>query len=252
MTVDPAELQRAEQALAEARRRTDALAFFARRMTHDLSNFLTVIRTYSELVLADTPPDSPIRPDLEEIGQAADATVQYMQRASAFGRALYPPATPSAPMPLDGFVIAVVAQASASGLGSIDVQATSDAHVAVPAPALAEAVQELLRNARAASPADTTVSVRTRVAQLDAPIVDGTVPVGAGTWAVIEIVDRGPGIAPEVAESACDPFVTSQSGVRGAGLGLAIARATAWAANGQLVLTREGSETVARLYLPVS
>ncbi len=252
MTADPAELQRAEQALAEARRRTDALAFFARRMTHDLSNFLTVIRTYSELVLADTPPDSPIRPDLEEIGQAADATVTYMQRASAFGRALYPPVTPSAPMPLDGFVIAVVAQANAGGLGPIDVEATSEAHVSAPAPALAEALQELLRNARTASPDGAIVSVRTRRVQLDAPVVDGAVPVAAGTWAVLEIVDRGAGIPPELAESACDPFVTSQTGVRGAGLGLAIARATAWAANGQLALVREGSETIARVYLPVS
>jgi signal transduction histidine kinase len=254
MSVEPAELQRAEAHRAEALRRTEALSFFARRMSHDLSNFLTVIRTYAELVLADTPPSSPSHADLTEIGQAADTTVAYMQRASSFGRAS---SAPAAPTRLDGLVTAVVAQAEAAGRGPVTVACASDAEVTASAAGLSEALLELLANARDAD-RDGVLAVRTLRVTRDAPVVEGGVPIGAGSWAVVEVHDAGPGVAETVAETAFDPFVTTKAGVRGAGLGLAIARAHVWAAGGELTLTREsvaagaGVRTVARVYLPIS
>jgi len=249
MSVNSELLPHAEAALAEAHRRTDAIAFFARRVTHDLSNFLTVIRTYSELVLAHTPPDAPAKADLEEIRQAADTIVAYLQRSAAFGRAS---SAPMAPMRLDEFIAAVVAQAVAADRAPITLRAESQAQVTASAAGLADAVQELLANARDAAPADAETVVRTSLLTLDAPIVDGGVPVAAGTWAVIAVSDAGAGIDAAVRESLFDPFVTTKSGVRGAGLGLTIARTAVWAAGGQLAIVREPPHTVARIYLPAS
>ncbi len=249
MSVDPEQLPHAEASLAEAHRRTEAIAFFARRVSHDLSNFLTVIRTYSELVLADTPAESPAKADLEEIRQAADTIVTYMQRASAFGRATN---APLAPTLLDDFVAAVVAQATATGRGPIALHATSHASVTASAAGLADALQELIANARDASPRDAEIAVLTSTCTLTEPIIDGGVPVAAGTWAVISVRDEGPGVDASVSDAAFDPFVTTKAGVRGAGLGLTIARAAVWAANGQLTIVREAPYTMARVYLPVS
>jgi signal transduction histidine kinase len=249
MSLDSELLPHAEASLAEAHRRTEAIAFFARRVSHDLSNFLTVIRTYSELVLADTPETSPAKADLEEIRQAADTIVAYLQRASAFGRAT---SAPLAPTLLDGFVAAVVAQANASGRGPIALHAASDARVTASAAGLADALQELIANAREASPRDTEIAVDTRTLVLAQPIIDGGVPIAAGTWAVVSVRDAGPGIDAAVHESAFDPFVSTKAGVRGAGLGLAIARSAIWAAGGQLTIAREAPHTVARAYLPAS
>lgn len=249
MSVDSELLPHAEASLAEAHRRTEAIAFFARRVSHDLSNFLTVIRTYSELVLADTPAESPAKADLEEIRQAADTIVTYLQRASAFGRATN---APLAPTLLDDFVAAVVAQAIATGRGPIELQASSKARVAASAAGLADALRELLANARDASPGDAEIVVRTSTRVLESTIVDGGVPIAAGTWAVISVRDEGSGVDASVRESAFDPFVSTKAGVRGAGLGLAIARAAVWAAGGQLTIVREAPFTVARVYLPAS
>jgi signal transduction histidine kinase len=248
MSADLAELQHAESQRAEARRKADALSVFARRMAHDLSNFLTVIRTYTELVLADTPSSSPSHGDLTEIGQAADTTVTYVQRASAFGRAS---SAPLAPMLLDGLVAAVVAQANAAGRGPIRVETTSGAEVTASAAGLSEALFELLANAREAD-RDGALVVRTRRLMLEAPRVEGGVPIGAGAWALLEVLDAGSGVPESIAASVFDPFVTSKSGVRGAGLGLTIARAHVWAAGGELVLLREDGHTIARVSLPLA
>ncbi len=248
MTSDPTELSGANDSLAEARRRTEALAFFARRMAHDLSNFLTVIRTYSELLLAELPQDHTGRADLEEIAQAADTTVAYVQRTSAFGRAA---SSKVALVDIDALVADVVQQADQKGLGRFAVSTGSGAQVSMSAPGLADAVHELLVNAREASPEGAVVTVRTHTTTRAEPGVDAGVPIAAGSWCVVEIEDEGEGLRPTIAENAFDPFVTSKAGVRGAGFGLTTARATAWAAGGQVTLGRNDGKTVARIYLPV-
>lgn len=249
MSTELPELLAARQELAEAHRRADALAFFARRMAHDLSNFLTVIRTYSELMLGDLPIDHASRADVVEITQAADATVRYVQRSSTFGRAGN---SKPAAVSLDDLLRDVVQQSENAGLGPIMLALSCGASVSTNAAILAEAITELLVNAREAGAAPSPIVVRSRVETTTEPIVDHGIPLNPGTWAIAEIIDRGPGIPASVASNAFDPYVTSKSGVRGAGFGLTIARAAAWAGGGELSLGSFDGVTVARLYLPVA
>jgi two-component system sensor histidine kinase KdpD len=68
---------------------------------------------------------------------------------------------------------------------------------------------------------------------------------------VVEVADRGVGIRPEEAEALVEPFERGEAVVRGAGLGLAIARGFAVANGGSLTLIpRDGGGTVARVALP--
>ncbi|MCA9604603.1 MAG: PAS domain S-box protein [Myxococcales bacterium] len=69
--------------------------------------------------------------------------------------------------------------------------------------------------------------------------------------AVVELVDAGPGIPDEHAERIFEPFFTTKS--RGAGLGLAIARASVEAHGGTLELVRSTpGETCLRVVLPLA
>ena len=243
------DLTTARAARAEAERRTDALAHLARRMAHDLSNFLTVIRTYSELMLGDLPPEHPSRADLGEIAQAADLTVAYVQRASAFGRI---EGSKQVAFVVDELVRDTLQAADAAALGPLRFALDCNGALRGPASALSEALRELVRNAREAAGPGATVEVRSRRVSLAEPVVRGGMPLAAGDWGVIEIVDRGPGFDLASADTLCDPFVTGKTGERGAGMGLAIARTAAWAAGGELVLERLDGATVAALHLPLS
>jgi signal transduction histidine kinase len=99
---------------------------------------------------------------------------------------------------------------------------------------LRRAAVNLVRNAVEAAPAASEVELVGRV-------IDGE--------AVIEVRDRGPGLAPGARASLFRPFFTTKE--RGTGLGLALAKKVADAHGGTLGLAdREGGGTVARLAIP--
>ena len=94
----------------------------------------------------------------------------------------------------------------------------------------------LVQNALEASPTGTTVEIE---ASHDSE------------GAQIRVLDRGPGVAPELGARVFDPGVTSKA--QGSGLGLTIARALARQHGGDLDLSaREGGGCVAVLRLPAA
>jgi two-component system sensor histidine kinase KdpD len=105
----------------------------------------------------------------------------------------------------------------------------------------AEVIENLLDNAAKFSPPDAPIEVR--VARSE----DGS--------AIVEISDRGPGIAPEHASAAFEPFSNwrppGYEETPGSGLGLFIARAHVLAHGGRLVLEdRSDGGTMQRVTLP--
>jgi C4-dicarboxylate-specific signal transduction histidine kinase len=72
--------------------------------------------------------------------------------------------------------------------------------------------------------------------------------IGRDDWAIVQIDDNGPGVAPEIAESLFDPYQTSKP--RGMGLGLTLSRQIVQSHTGRLwwqPLVREGTRFVVEL-----
>lgn len=246
----PEALTAARATLAEERRRVTALALFSRRMSHDMSNFVTVVRTYAELLLADLPLDGAAHGDVREIHRAADAMIEYLHGIVRFARST--PA-PSGVIALSDTVADAVTSSAFSG--RVRVQLVSDASVRIDATLLADSVRELIANGCEASPAGSPVHVRTWNECVTEPIVDGGLPIEPGSWAVVEIADEGSGFAKDVASDALDPFVTTKHAVRGAGFGLSLARSAAWSGGGQLIIAPSNIAvpgTRVRMWLPVT
>ena len=63
-----------------------------------------------------------------------------------------------------------------------------------------------------------------------------------GDLAAVDVIDSGPGPPPELAETLCEPFVTSKP--EGVGLGLALAQQVASDHGGKLFWTRGPAKPV--------
>jgi signal transduction histidine kinase len=100
---------------------------------------------------------------------------------------------------------------------------------------LRQALLNILGNARHVVPSQGSVRVKSRA--------------GAAGEVVVEIVDTGPGIAPEAVERIFEPFFSKRAG--GTGLGLAIARQMVENHDGRLEVESElGRGTTFRIRLP--
>ncbi len=216
---------------------SDALVRFARRVSHDINNFSTVVRTYSELLLSDLPEGDPMHADVAEIHRAADATVRYLQRVTQFSRVGNMRRLPT--LVDDGITDACDVLAAELGGRIVEVDLGGGQIQADPS-WWRDVMIELLRNAHDAAPAGSAIVVRSEVH-------DGTITV--------DVEDEGAGIPAELRANLTEPFVTSKQGVRGAGIGLAIVAAFVQTLAGSIQFDRidgtAGARTRVRVTLPV-
>ncbi len=238
--------------LERSRRRQDAVGHFARKVSHDLNNFATVIRTYGELLLADLPPGGRAHDDVLEIHRAAEAMVDYLKRVARFGRAGNAQARV---VDVDALVHEAVFSLELLHVDlatiPIDVVASTGARIEVDSVWFVDVLHELLRNAREASPSGhaVTVTLSVRFAP-SVPASADVSPVESRPAVVLTIADDGAGFAESVSAHPEDPFVTTKHDERGAGFGLALASAFARQAHGQLERTRTNGQTLVSLVLP--
>lgn len=212
---------------------SEPLVRFARKLSHDLNNFSTVVRTYSELLLSDLPADSATHADVAEIQRAAENMVQYLQRVTRFARA---GTMKRVPVNIDDVAREAAAQfQSRTPARTLDLRVASGAIIQADALWWRDVLLELLQNAHEAAPAES-------------PIVLAIVRVN--NEVVASVIDRGPGFDASVISHAGEPLVSAKAGVRGAGMGLAIVSAFCGAVGGTLGQTHEDGQTTVSLRLP--
>lgn len=214
----------------------EALVRFAKRISHDINNFSTVVRTYSELLLSDIPESDPVHADIAEIHRAADATVQYLQRVTQFSRTVNMRRLPTSVD--DGIADAQAALATELGERAVHVSG-GGGQIHAEARWWRDVVIELLRNAHDAAPAGSAIVVRSAIQ--DAMVT-------------VDVEDEGEGVPADLASTVTEPFVTSKQGIRGAGMGLAIVAAFVHTLGGSIHFDRidgtGGVRTRVRLTLP--
>nr|WP_229633713.1 ATP-binding protein [Duganella qianjiadongensis] len=118
-------------------------------------------------------------------------------------------------------------------------QGDTDVIVTGQAELLARAIENVVRNAIKHSPEHGTVELIAETA--------------GGRWLTLRVLDRGPGVAEQDLDTIFQPFFrSSNAGVEGHGLGLAIARHVVEAHGGKIKATnREGGGLCVELRLPL-
>jgi nitrogen fixation/metabolism regulation signal transduction histidine kinase len=230
-----ARLEAARDSLKEAEREA-AWREVARRLAHEFKNILNPmslsldrIASRAESVPAEA--RAPVRDSLALLEQGVDQLARLAEQFSQYARLPDPKLEP-----LD---LSEVARAAAG------IQVTAGVAVEIEAPAplpvrgdsllLSRAIHNLLLNAHEAGPKDGRIVLRT---------------FASGGCAVLEVLDRGSGVAAELLGRVFEPYVSTKK--RSSGLGLSLVRDIAIQHGGMVTLeNREQGGACARLSLPL-
>lgn len=213
----------------------ETLVRFARRISHDLNNFSTVVRTYSELLLSELPPDSSTYADVSEIQRAAESMVQYLARVTRFARA---GAMRRVPMDVSSGIAEAVEQFGREQPSrEVSMSLAAGASIAADPLWWRDVMAEVLLNAHEAAPSGSRIVVAVQA---------------LGERVEVTVTDEGNGVSSSLGDQVMEPFVSGKQGVRGAGIGLALVAAFLEAVNGSISFDREDGRTTVRMEIPAA
>ncbi len=266
-----AEAEKAElENRLERSRKMEAIGLLAGGVAHDLNNILSGIVTYPELMLLKLTDDSPLRPSLETIQSAGERASAVVSDLLTVARGV---ACPQTVVSVNGIVEEYLASPEYSRLAESAAGVTVTADLAGDIKPIKgspihikKALMNLVINASEAIVGKGTITVATLNRHLAGPadpsregrpIPNGSAgpagPVSPGDYAVLSVIDTGPGIAPEDLDRIFEPFYTRKvMGRSGTGLGLTVVWNTVQDHGGYIdIRTGEGG-TAFDLLFPVT
>lgn len=219
----------------------DALGRLAVKVSHTLSDALTTIGGYSELLLDSLGRGDPARKDVEQILEAAERAATLTRRLLSFSqKQILQPKTVNLNSRIDALRARLL-----SALGPGVVLGTELDHNLEPVNVDPESFDEMLlilaRNAGEAMPQGGKVTVRTVSAA----------STESGVWATVSMRDTGAGIDAETGKRLFEPFFTTKDPRKALGLGLATVRGIATQSGGRVqVETAPGAGATISILLP--
>ncbi len=241
---------RALEADLRQAQKMEAVGRLAGGVAHDFNNLLTSVLGLNEMLLDRPGLPEGVRDDLAEMRTAAERGVSLTRQLLAFSRkqVLQPRRldlnaavveTAGLLRRLAGEHVAVVLDLSA-GLRPV----TADPGQ------VQQVLMNLVANARDAMPEGGEVRIRTFPAAVRSP-GDRGLELEPGEHTVLEVSDRGLGLADEAREHLFEPFFTTKGVGRGTGLGLATVYGIVKQSGGDIeVESASGRGATFRIYLP--
>ena len=215
---DISEYKRLQDQLLQAQR-LDSIGRLAGGVAHDFNNLLSVILCCVELVLEDTPPDSPILPSLTEIRSAGERAAGLTQQLLAFGRKQI-----VQPKILDLTVVIADLQSMLTRLITEDIQLVTRLVPCGPVMAdpgqINQVLMNLAVNARDAMPSGGTLTVETGDVVIDPEQGSDHTGLAPGVYVSLLVSDTGIGMDEQTRSHLFEPFFTTKGKGKGTGLGL--------------------------------
>ncbi len=254
---DLTEQRRAEEtkSLLEAQLRQsqkmEAVGTLAAGIAHDFNNVLSAIRGNADLASEDISPSSQASTSIEEIKRAARRASSLVQQIVAFSRQHE---EPREILNLEAITSEVVQLLRSTLPASVSLRIAVAQDTPLVIAASTQMHQVLLNlctnswQAMESRPGEITISIeRAEIVQ------GGSIPLDAGTYALMSVADQGHGIAPDNLQRIFEPFFTTKTLGQGTGLGLSVVHSIVQNHRGLIYAESEiGRGTTFRIYLPAT
>ncbi len=243
-----------DQKALEARylqaQKMEAVGRMAGGIAHDFNNLLNVINIYCQLGVQHTPPDDPLRKDLETIQETGLRAAALVRQILAFSRRQQ-----TAPQVLDvNGTLEALGKMMKRLLGeSVEYRFLPQQDlwpVSADPSHLEQILANLVVNARDAMPQGGSLLVETRNVSLDALYAGLHPGVTPGDYVCLSVTDTGCGMDRETLAQCFEPYFSTK-GKGGTGLGLATVYGLSKQYGGFTnAYSEKGKGTILKVYLP--
>jgi hypothetical protein len=234
-----------------AAQRMEAVGRLAGGIAHDFNNVLTVIHSYTSLLLEDTPAEAPAHKDMQQILEATERAARLTSQLLAYSRRQVQRLEL-----LDlNEVITRMRDMLRRLVGEdvrIDLDLSAEGAVRADATQIEQVVMNLAINARDAMPGGGRLVIGTANVLLKEPrTINADVAVPIGAYIMVSVEDTGTGIGANDQAQVFEPFFTTKEAGKGTGLGLSTVYGIVKQSEGFVWLASAlGEGTTFTVYLP--